>query len=634
MAINRGIPSAKSRAVALIQGNELLLAKIECARLAKRNRNDPESWFLLGVVNSKLGEIQEAISCYKKTLKLTSGQHAESYNHLGLLYQHQGSPDKAIKCFTDAIRINPNIPEVHNNLGVALQRTGQYEYALSSYQRALHLRPAFIEASYNIGSVLEHLNQPIKALAVYLEVFRLNPKFPIIIPSILRIFNDFQNWVDSERFLESISGSTPNNPYIHYHLGNLYWVQKRWNESEYHFRKTLDYLPDFTDAWVGLGNALQDKGQQDEARRCYVNALDLEPASALARYNLGALDLRQNRLVEALEGFNLAINQQPDFVNAHWHKAFVCLLLGDYSQGWKEYEWRHRRSDNRNVRPFRKPAWDGSDLCGQTILVHDEQGCGDTFQFVRFLPLVKARGGRVVFECRRGLGNTLKGCKGYDIVLERSSYQDVPDIHFDVHAYLMSLPGLFHITPNNIPAEIPYITPDAHLIVKWKKRLAEENGFRVGIAWAGSPGHTNEGNRSCRLDDFSPIAQIPNVTLYSLQKGEESKQADHPPQTMQIIRLDREIDVDRPFVDTAAVMENLDLVITIDTSIAHLAGALGCRVWVLLCATPDWRWGLEGSETPWYPSMRLFRQRRAGQWDGVFEQVADALARLIATHGR
>jgi len=634
MGINQTPPASKSRVVGFIRNNELHKAKAECARLTKRNSHDPETWFLHGVVSTNLGQIQEAISCYQKTLKLTSGQHAETLNQLGILYQQQGLSDKAIKCFNDAIRITPNIPELHNNLGVAYQNAGQYEAALSCYQRAVHLRPAYTEACYNAGSVLEQLNQPVKALAAYIEAFRLNPKFPNTGSSILRIFSDSQNQVDLEGFLKPGTGSPRDDPYIHYHLGNLYWVQKRWEKSEAHFRQMLDNLPGFADAWVGLGNTLQDEGRHDEARQCYFKALGLEPDSALARYNLGALDLRQNRLEEALEGFNLAIIQQPEFVNAHWHKAFVCLLLGDYSQGWKEYEWRHRRSDNRNVRPFRQPVWDGSDLSGKTILVHDEQGCGDTFQFVRFLPLVKARGGRVVFECRRGLGAILKGCKDYDIILERSSYQDIPDIHFDVHAYLMSLPALFHITPNNIPVNIPYIYPDAGLAEKWKKRLANENGFRVGIAWGGSPGHTNETRRSCSLSEFARLAQIPSVVLYSLQKGEAGKQADLLPREMQLIRLDKEIDVDTPFVDTAAVMDSLDLVITIDTSIAHLAGAVGCRVWVLLCATPDWRWGVAGAETPWYPGMRLFRQQHPGQWSGVFEQVSDALTHLVTTQGR
>ncbi len=218
---------------------------------------------------------------------------------------------------------------------------------------------------------------------------------------------------------------------------------------------------------------------------------------------------------------------------------------------------------------------------------------------------------------------------GYDQIIERVSYRDIPQVAFDVQVHLMSLPGILGTDLNNIPCEVPYIRPDPVRVEKWRDRLAADAGFKVGIAWAGSPKHTNEVSRSCKLEQFAQLGRIPGVHLYSLQKGDGARQAESLPSGMNLVRLDKELDNEAPFVDTAAVMANLDLILTIDTSIAHLAGALGQPVWTLLCTMPDWRWLLDRPDSPWYPGMRLFRQREAGDWQPVFESVAKTLNGVV-----
>jgi tetratricopeptide (TPR) repeat protein len=372
-----------------------------------------------------------------------------------------------------------------------------------------------------------------------------------------------------------------------------------------------------------LGNVLQNQERYAEAVHAYQEAIRIAPMHAEAHFNLGVSYQRRRLHDQALGSLDRAIEIRPQFVEAHWYKAFITLLMGDYERGWDEYEWRLRQKANI-PRPFIQPVWDGSDLDGRTILVHDEQGYGDTFEFVRYLPLVKARGGRLVFECHAKLAAVLKGLEGYDQIVERVSPHHVPEIDFDTHIHLMSLPRVFGTRLETVPQNVPYIKADPERVQYWCERIEDDHNFKVGLAWS-SAGSI----RSCNLSDFKPLAGIEGLSLYSLQKGPGAEQADAPPAGMELIRWDREMDLTERFVDTAALMTNLDLIISVDTSTVHLAGAMGRPVWTLLSAAPDWRWTHEGKQTPWYPTMRLFRQNEQGDWAGVFAQVKESLLTLL-----
>jgi hypothetical protein len=265
--------------------------------------------------------------------------------------------------------------------------------------------------------------------------------------------------------------------------------------------------------------------------------------------------------------------------------------------------------------------WDGKSLNGKTILVHTEQGFGDSIQFVRYLPMVKAQGGRVIFECQQSLCRLLRSCNGIDEIIEKTSANKL-SIQPDVHVHLLDLPGIFGTTLNSIPTNIPYITPDPILVDQWASRLNVDEGFRISIVWAGSPHHARDRNRSCSLADFANLAKVPGLPFYSLQKGYVSIKPDNPPMGIKIVNLDNEL---HDFADTAAVIANLDLVISVDTAVAHLTGAIGKPVWTLLPFAPDWRWLLKRNDSPWYPTMRLFRQNQPDDWTEVFEQVREKL---------
>jgi hypothetical protein len=308
---------------------------------------------------------------------------------------------------------------------------------------------------------------------------------------------------------------------------------------------------------------------------------------------------------------------KPDYADAHLNRAVAWLLAGDWQRGWPEYQWRWR-TKHLIPRRFPQPAWAGEPLTGKAILLHAEQGLGDTIQFVRYASLVKQHDATVIMECPKPLLALLEGCAGVDQLVGQGD--DLPA--FDVHAPLLSVPGILNTSLETIPARIPYLFARPLLLEQWRRTLIGLDGFKIGITWQGSPKFRGDCFRSIPLRCFAPLARIPGVRLISLQKGAGAEQLAEVQGLFSVAELGSRLP---DFIDTAAVMKNLDLVITSDTGPAHLAGALGVPVWVALSFAPDWRWLLDRSDSPWYPTMRLFRQTELGHWPAVFEEIAGAL---------
>lgn len=424
----------------------------------------------------------------------------------------------------------------------------------------------------------------------------------------------------------------------------------RLGSAERLYRQILARQPDDATALHNLGLIAQQTGHTDDALRLMARSLQLAPNAAAWWFNLGEVHRRLDDMPRAAEALRRAVAIKPDYAQAwdtlasalremgrydeampcldralglrpdlaiiHWNRAIALLLEGRLVEGWAEAEWRLAYTPALR-RDFPQPAWDGGDLAGRTILLHAEQGLGDAIQFCRYAPIVAARGGQVVLECQPELADLLATAPGVSQVVRRGD----PLPAFDVHCPLLSLPHRFGTTLQTIPAATPYLAPDPAKVQAWRSRLAGD--VKVGLAWAGSSGHANDRQRSCRLSDFAPLANVPGVTFYSLQKGPAASQAvNHPPG---LRLLDPAADL-HDFSDTAALVANLDLVISVDTAVVHLAGALAKPTWVLLPFNPDWRWLRERQDTPWYPAMRLFRQRERGSWTSVFERVAAELA--------
>ena len=405
----------------------------------------------------------------------------------------------------------------------------------------------------------------------------------------------------------------------HNNLGITLQSLNRLDNAITSYKRAITINPHYAEAHYNCGSALKEQNKIEEAFICFRKAIAIKADYAEAFNIMGAIFEEQGKLVEAAANYSRAIELKPDYADANLNRSIISLLKGDFKAGWQGYEWRlHMKGDAKKT--FQQPMWNGSSLKGKTILVHTEQGMGDTIQFIRYLPIVQAQGGRVIFECMPELVLLLKHCAGIDKIITRSSSGKLSE-RFDVHAPLLSLPGLFDTTLDSIPSDVPYITADPKLVERWRLRLNDGHNYKVGIVWAGNPNHAKDKSRSCSLSDFAALAGIPEVSFYCLQKGPASIDADTWPDG-NMINLDNEL---KDFVDTAAVIANLDIVISVDTSVVHLAGALGKPVWTLLPFVPDWRWQLVRDDSPWYPSMRLFRQTKMYDWDGVFEQVKEAL---------
>ncbi len=323
--------------------------------------------------------------------------------------------------------------------------------------------------------------------------------------------------------------------------------------------------------------------------------------------------------------YERAIKHKPDYAQAHLNRSFALLLTEKLEEGWHEYEWR-LHIKGHSIGTAMQPMWDGKSLNGKSILIQTEQGFGDIIQFVRYLPMVKAQGGRVTIECPKSLFRLLENCAGIDKIIETTSGNESFE-QFDVHVPLLSLPGIFGTKLDSIPSDIPYISIDTMLEEHWRIRLNDNNNIKIGIVWAGNRHHKNDRNRSCTLVDFANLSSIPGISLYSLQKGSASIENNNSAEGMNIINLENELD---DFADTAAVIANLDIVISIDTAVVHLSGAIGKPVWTLLPFDPDWRWLLNREDSPWYPGMRLFRQTQPNDWTTVFEQVKENLINLYS----
>jgi len=410
---------------------------------------------------------------------------------------------------------------------------------------------------------------------------------------------------------------------VHNNLGNAYKTLGRVDDAIAAYREAIAIDAGLAEAHKNLGTALVEKGESGQAIAHYRAAVELKPSYAEASHSLGVLLEKEGDASGALECYRAAIASKPDYAEAHWNLALQWLLLGEFGPGWKEYEWRTRLPNLERPWPYAdREHWDGSPLEGKAILLHGEQGFGDAIQFIRYAPLVAERGGKVIVSCQAKLKTLFQDVQGVSVVLT----EDEPHPPFDVCSSLMSLPRLFGTTLQTIPAPMPYIRPDPEKARRWKTRLAAEGArLNVGLFWATDAKSTLSPLKSIALDALAPLGKVSGVRYFSLQQGAAASQAARPPGGMEMVDLGAEL---ADFSDTAALISNLDLIISIDTAIVHLAGAMGLPVWTLAHFPPDWRWLLGRDDSPWYPSMRLFRKGRTDTWAQVVARVAEALRQV------
>ncbi len=593
-----------------------------CVLLKKSTELKPDNAIAhcnLGSTLHASGRFEDAVYCYKRAIEIKP-DYVEAYYNLGSTLQSRNLFDEAIAVYKLAIDLKPNDADILNNLGNTHRKCGKMIEALNSYKQASELKPHNAEIHCNLGAVYQELGNLDEAILYYERAISLNPENAMAHNNLGTALKKQCRLEEAVKRYNSAIELNPDYAEAYNNLGITLQSLMRLDKAITSYRTAITINPHYAEAYYNCGNALNKQEMIDEALICFKKATAIKPDYAEAHNLLGATLEEQGNLVEAAASYSRAIELNPDYVDAHINRSFLSLLKGNYKDGWQEYEWRLYKKGYVN-RTFQQPMWNGSHLKGKTILIHTEQGVGDNIQFVRYLPMVQAMGGRVIFECLPELIHVLKHCAGIDKIVTKSSSGRLSE-QFDVHVPLLSLPGLFNTTLNSIPSNIPYITVDPDLLEQWRLRLSNDYKYKAGIVWAGNPNHAKDKRRSCSLSDFATLAEIQEISFYCLQKGAASIEADKWSDKGRIIRLDSEIS---DFTDTAAIIANLDIVISVDTSAAHLAGAIGKSVWTLLPFIPDWRWQLERNDSPWYPSMRLFRQTKMYEWDGVFEQVKESL---------
>ncbi len=579
----------------------------------------PEAHNNLGVALKNQGRVDEAVACYGRALALRP-DYPEAHNNLGLVLKNQGRVDEAVACYGRALALRPDYPEAHNNLGVVLMHLGRLDRAVASYRKALALRPDYPEAHNNLGVALGDQGQLDEAVAHFGRALALKPDYP-------EAHNNLGGALGKQDQLDAAIACCrralalkPDYPEAHNNLGVALKNQGQFEEAVACYGRALALKPDYPEAHNNLGVALKNQGQFEEAVACWSQALALRSDYPEAHNNLGNALAGQRRLSEAVARYNRALAMKPDYPEAHQNLAMALLALGDMEAGWEEYEWRWSAPHMLKVRrEFAQPQWRGEAAQGRTLLIHAEQGYGDTLQFCRYAPLAAAHGLRVIMEVQTPLVRLLRCLPGVDRVVGRG--EELPS--FDLHCPMLSMPRALATTITTVPSAAPYLYADEAQVAAWRSRLGRRNnqGLRIGLSWAGNPALPADRRRSLDPDRLAPLFDVSGVHFVSLQKGGPAAPKDVP-----LTDLMGEV---RDFADTAALIASLDLVISVDTAVAHLAAALGKPVWLLNRFDSCWRWQAGRRDSPWYPTLQLYHQSRPGDWGPVLAEVARDL-RVLA----
>jgi tetratricopeptide (TPR) repeat protein len=598
-------------------------------KILRKQPDNPDILHMLGVVFYQLADYDSAISCIRKALQFRPSDLASAYGNLGLALQGKGLLDEAVTCYQRALEFKPSFAEAHCNLGLALQGKGLLAEAIESYQKAIEFKPSFAEAHCNLGYALQEKGQPDEAAAYFLKAIEMNPYLTKAYYNLGITLQKKGRMDEAIAYYQKAIEFDPFSAEAYCNLGAAVLEKGQFDRVITYCRKAIELDPCSAQAYCNLGAAVLEKGRTDEAIASYQKAIEFDPFFAQAYCNLGYALKEKGQFAEAATHYQKALELNPGSETANYNMSLILLLTGNFEQGWEKYEWRWKAKDFIKMNCFHQPVdfsqpmLYGIDVEGLTILIYAEQGFGDAIQFIRYVPELAQRGANVIIECQRELVSLLKNIDGVKHVVAQGD--SLP--HFDMHCPLLSLPFIFRTTLGSIPAKVPYVQANASLVQKWRDKLGNDHAqLKIGLSWAGKPTHKNDRNRSCSLEVFSPLAELGDISFYSLQKGGAAEQAKNPPPGMKLVDYTEEIS---DFSDTAALMENLDLIISVDTSIVHLAGALGKRVWTMVPFVPDWRWMLDREDSPWYPTMRLFRQPLPGDWKSVIGKMKDGLLILL-----
>jgi tetratricopeptide (TPR) repeat protein len=612
-------------AVKAYQAGKLTEAEQLCLKILSADPDSAPTLNLLAVINNAAGRNDMALANIDRALALRPDL-VEALINRGIALYALKRFGEALADYDRAIALRPDHAAALVNRGNTLGRLQRHRDAVASYDRALALHPEFAEAFVGRGAALHDLGRYDEALKSYDRVLALRPEDAETLINRGVALHELRQSAEALNSFDRALALQPNNVGALTNRGVALHDLERYGEALASHERALAMQPEHAAALSNRGVTLQKFGRLHEALADYDRALALQPDYADALVNRGVTLHALKRFDQALASYDRAVALQPENADAHFFGSLSRLLTGDFDRGWIEYEWRRKgASTGPSRRVFPQPLWlGGNEIADKTILLHSEQGFGDTIQFCRYAPLVAARGARVVLEVEEPLQGLLTDLAGTARVVAKGS--PLPD--FDLQCSLLSLPLAFNTQLETIPSAVPYLRVPDQALVKWGARLPIKRRPRIGLAWAGNAKHIRDRERSIDLRGLSPLLGI-DATFVSLQKEVRTADRETLEKNADIVHCGYELE---NFSDTAALISHLDLVISVDTAIAHLAGALGKPVWILLTYVPDWRWLLDRDDSPWYPTARLFRQSETREWQSVIVRVRDALREFIGSN--
>lgn len=538
-----------------------------------------------GLALHQQGFLKEAKAVYEQIIA-TDPEHFDALQLTGAIALQHKKYEDCVKLLSKAVRVKKNYAPAYFNLGIALHELKQFDQAVHNYHQAIRLDNQYTKAFNGLGCALKELKQYQTAIENFNKVINLNPKHAEAYNNIGLVRQELNEYRPAIKAYEMAISIKPEYFTAYYNRGIALNSLKQFDEAVTSFNLAIQLKNDFAEAFNGLGYAKQQLRQYDDAIACYKKAICLK----------------------------------PDFADAHSIKSHLKILLGDYEEGWALYEWRWKSSGlKRFYREFSQPLWLGqTSIKDKVILIHPEQGLGDSIQFCRYIAMIEALAPKkIILEVPKALISLLYTLKSQVTFIEQG--QAIPE--FDLHCPMMSLPHAFKTIVATIPADIPYLFAEKSKTKRWQDKLGPITKPRIGLAWSGSINHKNDHNRSLLLKQLTALFDLP-FEFHSLQK-------EIRPNDLEALNTLKQVnqhhDALNDFSDTAALIENMDLVISVDTSVAHLAGAMGKKVFILLPFAPDYRWMLDRSDSPWYQTATLFRQPEIDDWNSVIDQVRLAL---------
>jgi tetratricopeptide (TPR) repeat protein len=618
--------------------------------------NSEEMMFLLAVIYYEETNFEKAADIFNKILNYYPYNLEAAYS-LGLCKQELLDNETAERLYKQVLQSNPNHINSLNNLGLILAKTERENEAENCFKKICFLDTNNYNAILNLGNLYLKKHNFLEAQKYYLSALEFNPQNDLILFNISQCFLGQKKYAETILYLKKTLEVNSRHTAAGEKLGDLLLQLGRYQEAGEYFEKLLKINPNNSIGFLKLAGCYQFISKDSLAIENYQKALQLDNELSasidskiselnsidkiLAYINSLSTDSKKeintiikiaieklsgNKLDDSICLLRKAIELDNNNVEAHFTLGWALLKNQQLPEGWLEYEWRKKR-DNFHVTPRKGPVLENQSLVNKTVLVYDEQGAGDTLQFIRFLPLLKDKGCRVIFQCNPDLRELCSKAPGYDVMIPLH-HTHVPDLCYDYDISLLSLPAYLNIDLESVPPDTNYIFVNQEKSKLWKEALKNSSNLKVGIVWAGNPKHVNDSIRSCPINELVKITAVKNVDFYSLQKGEPVKQLEELDNNL-ITSLDNYI---MDYSDTAAIIDNLDLIISVDTSVAHLAGSMQKKVWNILAYNNEWRWFLNRDDSPWYSSMKLFRQPKPNDWDSLINELIKELSILSANY--